>query len=258
MSRYENLSEKSHPISAIHKALDILLLFRGRNRHITIEEIVQELALPRSTVYRYVRALSDKGLLEKMGNGHYRPGLALLELGRGALNNNRNLRLIAFPGMQRIAEQTRESVTLMRRFNQQAICIENIEGQYALRVMMERGRTQPLHAGASSKVLLAYLPEGDWATHLNLPLQGFTETTTTDTTSLETQLHRIRQDGYCVSDGEIDVGARALAVPLRNGYGEVIAALSIEAPATRMDNTIIAEYLALLQAEATIIQDALT
>lgn len=245
-------------ISALEKALDILLLFRGKRQSVTIEQISETLDMPRSTLYRYVRVLSDAGFLEKTGKSHYRLGLTFIELSRQALNSNRDLRLTAFPSMKRIAEEVGESVSIMRLFNRQAVCIENIEGMHALRVRMEPGRTQPLHAGASSKVLLAYQPENEWEDMLDFPLTQYTNSTYTSFDALKHHLREIRQQGYAVSDGEIDAGARAVAVPIFNTRGDAIAALSIEAPATRMHDDILRQYILLLQQESLVIQDALT
>ncbi|MBN2470308.1 MAG: IclR family transcriptional regulator [Anaerolineae bacterium] len=243
--------------SAVDRALDVLLLFRDGRTYASVDEISHALDIPRSTVYRYVRILSDKGLLERTGAAHYRLGLALLELGRYALASNRDIRLTALPSMKRLAEDIGESVSLMRIFDRHVICIESIEGRHALRVTIEQGRTQALHAGASSKILLAHLPESEWDGLLELPLRRFTANTTTDIDTLKAQLRQIRQEGYCVSDGEIDVGARAIAVPLWNLRREVIAALSIEAPASRMDERRIAEYREKLAAEARAIHQSL-
>ncbi len=244
--------------SASHKLLDVLLTFRSSRAEITIEDMSQQLNIPKSTVYRYVRILCEKGFLEKTGNGHYHLGLAFLELSRIALNNSRDIRLTALAGMKRVAESIKESVSLMRLFNRQAICIESIEGQHALRVTIERGRTQPLHAGASSKVLLAHLPETEWEFYLDMPLQRFTDTTITDFSQLVVELHQTRERGYGISDGEIDTGARAVAVPLRNGRGDVVAVLSVEGPRTRMVDTVIRQYVGLLQRESDIIRDELS
>jgi DNA-binding IclR family transcriptional regulator len=243
--------------TAAHKALDILLLFRHRRTQYSVEEMSHLLDIPRSTIYRYVRILCEKGLLEKTGSAEYGLGLALIELGRNALSSNRELRLIVLPSMKRIAEEVGESVSLMRLYNRRAVCIESIEGRQALRVTIERGRTQPLHAGASSKVLLASIPEDEWHDLLDLPLQRFTATTITELADLQVDIGRVRQHGFCVSDGEIDVGARAVAVPLVNTRGDTVAALSIEAPASRMDDHTVQRYVKLLQHEADAIHHRL-
>ncbi len=239
--------------SVIHKVLDILLLFKDQPQGYSAEEISQLLDIPKSTVYRYIRILHEKGLLEKAGPAEYGLGLVLIEMGRKALASNRELRLIALPSMKRIAEETGESVSLMRRYNRRAVCIESIEGRQALRVTIERGRTQSLHAGASSKILLGALADDEWHEVLDFPLDRFTSATITDLDTLRTHIETVREQGYAVSDGEIDVGARAVAVALVDHRKEVVAALSIEAPSSRMSDDVLAYYVDLLRHEANVI-----
>jgi IclR family KDG regulon transcriptional repressor len=252
------MSDESAKSSVIHKVLDILLLFQDQHERYSVEEISQLLDIPKSTVYRYIRILHEKGLLEKVGSAEYGLGLVFFEIGRKALASNREIRLIALSSMKRIAEETGESVSLMRRYNRRAVCIESIEGRQALRVTIERGRTQPLHAGASSIILLSALPYEEWDEILHFPLQRFTNTTITDLEMLRAHIRAVREQGYAVSDGEIDVGARAVAVPLVDHRNEIVAALSIEAPASRMTNDVVAHYVDLLQHEARVIHRELS
>jgi len=251
----ETKGEKS--ISANEKLLDLLLLFRDEPGSITIDDISAWLDIPRSTVYRYTRTLTDRGFLDKgVRAGTYRLGRAFYELSRASLATDRALHLAALPTLTAIASETGESVSLMRLLNRRAVCIESIEGQHALRVAIERGRSQQLHAGASSKVLLAFQPEGDWRDLLDFPLARYTPTTHTDWAVLEAELYAVRDGGYAVSDGEIDIGARAVAVPVWNG-DVVAAALSIEAPSSRMPDDRVAACLPLLKSGAATIRAAL-
>lgn len=236
--------------SVIHRILDILLLFEEGTEQLSVDEISHALDLPKSTTYRLLRMLQERGFLDKAGSSHYQLGAAFLRLSKVAFNSNRDLRLMALPGMKRVAEQVLESVSLMRLMNRQVICIESIEGQHALRVSIEPGRTQLMHAGASSRVLLAHQPQDDWEAYLDFPLKRFTESTITDLEALKANLREVRSEGYAISNGEIDVGARAVAVPVFNNRDEVIAALSIEAPLTRMSDQRAREYIHILQSEA--------
>lgn len=240
----------TQPGSVIDRLLDILLLFQDGTEAWSIEQIAQKLDLPKSTSYRLVRALEERGFLERAGHSQHRLGSVFIRLSRVALNSSRDIRLMALPSMKRIAEAVQESVSLMRLMNRQVVCIESIEGQHALRVSIKPGRMQPLHAGASSRVLLAFLPEDSWDRYLEFPLERFTTTTVTDRNSLWEILREVRHLGYAVSDGEIDIGARAIAVPLMNSRDEVVAALSIEAPATRMTTEMTALCLEQLLQEA--------
>lgn len=244
-------------ISTVDKVLDILQLFTEERTQVSVEAIQRELSLPQSSVYRYVRVLVERGYLDKVDAGNFRLGVRLIALSRIALHSDRDVRLIALPGMKRIADHTSESVSLMRIANQYAVCIESIGGKYALRVTIDPGRTQLLHAGASSKVLLAYSPQAQWNSLLHFPLQRFTETTITDMEGLRAEATQIRSQGYAISDGEIDIGARAIAVPLLNRQDEIVATLSIEAPSSRMPDDVVVEYVSLLQQESEAIRDGL-
>ncbi len=239
--------------SVIDRLLDILLLFKEGKESWSIDDIAQMLNLPKSTCYRLVRALQERGFLEKSGPSNYQLGITFMRLSRVALSSNRDIRLMALPSMKRIAELVKESVSLMRLMNRRVVCVESIEGQHSLRVSIQQGRIQPLHAGASSRVLLAYLPEEDWHKYLDFPLQRFTDATITNFDALCENLRQVRALGYAISDGEIEVGPKAIAVPLLKNRNEVIAALSIEAPATRMTDEVVNTYIEYLQREADFI-----
>lgn len=245
-------------LSATNKILDILSLFNKDRLEITIDEISSETEIPQSSAYRYVRLLCDRGFLEKSSAGLYQLGYRFQMLSHVAMKSNRDLRLVALPSMQRIAEQIVESVSLMRIADQYAICIESIEGQQAIRAVVEQGRLQPLYVGASSKVLLAALDESEWDQYLPESWKPFTGTTITDPQIYRQQLRRVREQGYAVSDGEIDEGGRAVAVPIRNLRGKVVAALSIEGPYFRMGDEVIKAYIELLRTESDLIQSKLS
>lgn len=236
--------------SVIDRLLDILLLFEEGRESWSIDEIAQMLNLPKSTCYRLVRALQERGFLEKSGTSNYQLGISFMRLIGVALSSDRDIRLMALPSMKRIAEVVKESVSLMRLMNNKVVCVESIEGQHSLRVSIQQGRIQPLHAGASSRVILAYLPEKDWEKYLEFPLERYTDTTITDFDALCENLHTVRRQGYAISDGEIEVGPKAIAVPLMKNRDEVLAALSIEAPTTRMTDEVVNDYLELLKYEA--------
>lgn len=251
------MADEQITTAATQKILDILLLFDEDNLHLTVDDMNTRLGMPVSTVYRHVRLLCDNGFLEKSKDNQYSLGMTFLKLGRVAFSSNRDLRLLALPGMQRIAESIGESVSLMRLFNNEVICIENIEGKQALRVTIEPGRVHQLHAGASAKVILAHLPESEWKSRLQFPLKRFTRTTFVDFKQLVAELRNIQAQGYSVSEGEIDVGARAIAVPIANRHNQTIAALSIEAPTARMDDDKLLQYRDLLKQEIAHIQQHL-
>jgi DNA-binding IclR family transcriptional regulator len=200
--------------------------------------------------------LREKGFLERTPAGGYRLGPRLLQLGRIA-RGTLGISSVALPVMTQIAEESRETVLLTRLFGDTAVCIERIEGPQTVRISFEVGQVQTLHAGASSKILLAYVDPEEWEERLQLPLERLTEKTTTDLEELMEQLVAIREQGYCVSDGEVDLGARAVAVPVVDAQGKVVVALSTAGPSFRMDEATIGRHLELLRSGAATIHQQL-
>lgn len=242
--------------STADRVLDVLLLFQESWPDLTAEEICELIDAPRSTTYRYIRILREKGFLEKSATGGFCLGPRLLQLGRVA-RNRLDISEIALPFMEDIAGQTRETVLLTRLFGSNAVCVERIEGPQSVRISFEVGQIQPLHAGASSKILLAYVDEDEWNEHLRPPLERFTEYTVTDPDVLKEQLREIRRQGYCVSESEVDLGARAVAIPIADTRGRTVAALSTAGPTFRMDDKTVEDHLGLLRSEAAKIHDQL-
>lgn len=236
--------------------LDVLLLFDETRAELTADEISDLIRAPRSTTYRYIRTLREKGLLQKTAQGGFALGPRVLQLAR-AFQNQNDLSRVALPIMKELRRETRETILLTRQFGRNAVCIEREEGPQIVRISFERGQIQPLHAGASSKILLAYLPEAQWDEHLILPLEAFTDNTITDPDQLKAQLRTIRAQGYCISTSEVDVGARAVAVPIGGEDESCIAALSVVGPSFRMSDEDVARYLDLLQTAATEIEQQL-
>lgn len=235
------------------KVLDVLLLFDASRPQMTAMEITTLIGAPRSTAYRYIRTLRDKGLLEKTTSGGFSLGPRVLQMAR-ALQKQLDIDQAALPIMEELGRQTGETVLLSRRFGRHAVCVECVDSPQILRASFERGQLQPLHAGASSKLLLAYSNEDEWDRLLTQPPDARTDGATIELDLLKSELHMIRSQGYCVSNGEIDPGARGVAVPVHDYRGRLLAALSTVGPAFRMNDEVVAEHLALLQTSAADIQ----
>lgn len=236
--------------STAENVLDVLLLFDAARQELTADEISQLIGAPRSTTYRYIRTLREKGFLERATGDAFRLGPRLLHFARLA-RRQEDVGTAALPVMERLCVETRETVLLTRISNEHAVCIERVEGPQAVRITFERGDIQPLYAGASSKILLAFAaPKMREAFLTSLP-------PTQDVAQLREQLATIRQQCYCVSESEVDEGATAVAAPLRDVRGRLLAGLSTAGPTFRMGPEVVARHVALLQAAAMEIADKL-
>lgn len=246
----------SQSSSTAENVLDVLLLFDASRPELTAEEISRLIGAPRSTTYRYIRTLRDKGFLEATTHDTYRLGPRLLQFARLA-GRQEDVGRIALPIMDKLCEKTRETVLLTRLFDGHAVCVERVEAPQAVRITFERGQIQPLHADASSKILLAYIPEGKVENYLSLPLRAFTPNTVTDPDELKAQLRQIRRQGYCLSEGEVDAGATIVAVPIFGRRGRLVAGLSVAGPTFRMDEATVDKTLASLRNAAAAIEEEL-
>lgn len=235
--------------STATKVLDILLLFNETRPELSSDAIRKAIQSPRSSTYRYIRTLTNKGFLEKGESGKYRLGPIFIQFG-SLIYGEQTLGRIALPVMTTIRDEMNETVLLTRRFNRFSVCIERVEGQQTVRITFKLGHTQPLHAGASSKILLAFAGKRVWDDYLSQPLERFTDNTITDPEALRDHLRQIRKQGYCTSDSEVDFGAKAVAVPILNSKKKLVAGLSTAGPAFRMTMETIARHLQLLSTGA--------
>lgn len=235
--------------STAAQVLEILLLFNQSRGELSAEEIGDKIGASRSTTYRYLRTLLEKGFLEKRPSGKYFLGDSFLSLGRVAHRNN-DLAQVALPVMEQLVEMTHETVLLSRKSGRYSVCIERVEGPSAVRITFEKGAIQPLHAGASSKILLAYASKEEQERYLAQPLEAFTDSTQIDPEKLRRELDEIRRDGYCLTDGEVDFGAVAISVPIMNQQNRMVAALSLAGPVFRMDESTCMRYLPSLKESA--------
>ncbi len=116
----------------------------------------------------------------------------------------------------------------------QVLSIEVIYGDHALIVATRVGTYLPIHCTASGRIFLAFLPPEIVGPLLNVPIKACTEKTITCVDRLREELEAIRQRGYAIDDGEFEPGIRAVAVPVRDVFGNVIATLAIPGPVYRM------------------------
>jgi len=222
-------------LNTLEKFVNILTLFTEGTPVMSVPEIAMSLQLPTSTAYRYVSALKQAGLIEEVaGTNGYSLGAKILELARAV--PKKTLQQISIPIMTQLANETGEIIILCGLRDHDGVCLEKVEGHHALRVSHQRGATFPLHAGASGKVLMAYLDASERDEIIDrIEFTKFSETTITDPLKLKEDLQRIRTQGYAESDGEVIRETYGIGAPILSQSGKALAALSISAPTHRLE-----------------------
>lgn len=217
--------------------LEVLLLYDQTKPVFSVYEISRGLKFSQSKTYRLVRTLVKYNFLkEEHGTARYSLGLNALRIGLIA-QQQFNIASIARPFMRELSILTRETVLLTALNGTKGIVLERIESEEPVRYsMFQPGATIPLHAGASSKILMAYLPEKEWDRIIKTEgLKRYTANTIVNKQELKIHLRNIRNQGYAFSDQEVDKDVRAIAAPILNGRGELVAGLSIAGPSYRIN-----------------------
>jgi DNA-binding IclR family transcriptional regulator len=220
---------------AINRICDILNSFNDHEAYLTLTEISLRIHLPKSTTFRFLEALESQGMIHYDTNHKsYRLGHRLIHLGMLA-QASIDLRNDALPILRALTEETSETSILSIRFGNVGTWVEMIESRQPVRLAMRVGQPLHLHAGASSKVLLAFLPEPEIERIVsNMELVPIATHTITDPDRLKEELRTIRMTGYATSFEETDEGAMGVAAPVFDHTGLAIAGIGIAAPIVRI------------------------
>ena len=216
--------------------LNILLLFDHAHPSFTVSEISQRLGYTQSKTYRMIRTLIQYNLVREIAkSARYSLGLDVLRIGLLALQSF-NLSQVARPFMKELVGLAGETVLLTVVNGSKAVCLERVETEGAIRyTLFQPGASIPLHCGASSKILMAYLPEEEWDRIVAKEgLKRYTPNTITLKGELKTHLREIRRKGYAFSDQEVDRDVRAIAAPILDATGQLVGGLSVAGPAYRI------------------------
>lgn len=208
------------------------------------------LEIPKSTLHRFLLSLEVHGILRRDADRLWRLGYRLVAWGNLAEKSTR-LADVARPVMRQLNLQTGETVALTVYADQEVICIEKLDTSHSVRLALEVGGRRLPHAGASSKILMAYLSEDEIASIVqDQGLPRLCTNTITDPTELAANLAKIRELGYALSIEETDPGAWGIATPIHDLSGAVVAALGVAGPASRYSEELAIRYVALCQRAA--------
>lgn len=230
---------------SITRVADILNCFSVEEPVLTLTAISQRLGLPKSTTHRLLTALVSQGFLMRdvYGRG-YQLGYQLLHWGMVA-QAALDLRTEALPILRTLSKTVDETALLTVRDGLRGLYLEIVQSSQPVRLAMQAGQRLRLHAGASSKVLMAFLPDAEIEAILgSLELLPLTPHTLTDPAQLRAELAAIRQRGYATSFEETDLGAMGIAAPVYDRTGQPVAGIGIAAPLTRIPPARVPEFVA--------------
>lgn len=239
------------------RVADVLLTVSTSPDPVGVTHISRTLGLSKAVVYRILQSLESRHLVRFHEDERvYGLGTAALALGARALRQQ-DLRTAALPVLRRLQKLTGETVTVSALTGTSRIYLDQIVSHRELKMMVEIGRAFPLHAGSSSKAILAFAPD-DLRDHvLTHELAALTTKTIVDDGSLEEELDRIARMGVAVSRGERQHGAGSVAAPIFGPDDEVIGSISVCGPINRFDSQTFRRYAPLVKKAAQEISTSL-
>lgn len=246
-----------YTIAVLEDAIDVLNALLAAEDGLTLGEIARETGLGKNKTFRILATIEKHRLVQRDEDGAYRLGIRFLSFGE-RVRSQTNLLRAAQPAMDRLAQETGESIFLGVIDGREALCVDARESRRSIRLYAHVGRRAPLYVGGVPKLLLAFLPEQEREALLDeIELEPFTAHTMVDRAALTALLAQVREQGYIVSADDLDLGAHSVAAPIWDYSGRVVAAISIAGPSVRFTEATIRRYVELVCEAADDISTAL-
>jgi DNA-binding IclR family transcriptional regulator len=220
---------------SLDRALRIVFAIADRAEpDVGVSELSRSLGMPKAVVHRILKTFTAHGFLsfdERTRRYQFGPGA--LAVGLAAVRNL-DVQAIARPYLERMVAASGETATLSVLQGSQRLCVDQVLSPHEVRLSAVLGRPYPLYAGASSKALLAALPDTEVADYLErVRLERITERTPTDRRRLEADLAEIRRNGYAATQGEREACAAGVAAAVLDAGGRPFGSISICGPSDR-------------------------
>jgi IclR family pca regulon transcriptional regulator len=243
----EDPSESRNYVTALARGLAVIRAFGEQSQQMTLSDVARVAELPRATVRRCLLTLQALGYVDVSGR-FFSLSPQVLTLAQAYLRSS-ILPRVAQPFLERVSEATGESCSVSILHGEEVIYVARSSRKRIASLHRDVGTHLPAHCTSMGRVLLAALPPAELDRFLRRAnLHGYTPHTITTVPALRAALELVARDGYCVVDQELEVDLRALAVPLRNSSGAIVAALNISTQAGRTSHEqMLAKFLPVLR-----------
>ncbi|GAA3992347.1 IclR family transcriptional regulator [Streptomyces sp. NBC_01352] len=220
-------------VQSVDRAVSVLEIL-ARHGEAGVTEIADELDVHKSTAFRLLGVLENRGLVaQAKDRGKYYLGAGVLRLA-GAAAVRLDISQEGVPVCREVADELGETVNIAVLDDDAAVNIMQARGTASVTAQNWLGRRTPLHATSSGKVLLAHMPPTLREGLLARSLPRFTERTITGASVLRSELAAVVEQGYGIAVEELELGLAAVAAPIRSHDGKVIAAISVSGPVYRL------------------------
>ncbi|GEK32859.1 IclR family transcriptional regulator [Kurthia sibirica] len=233
----------------VMRSMEILNLFINHAK-LTFNEIIELSGIPKTSVYRMLQSLEEMALIDKDQHGKYSLGILFLRFGH-LVSERIDIRQVALPSMEKVHKATGEAVNLIIRDGDESVYIEKLQSIQPVRLYTTIGRRSPLYAGACPRAILSFLPAQEREDYLaRVELIPYAKGTISTMEALRHSISEARNRGYTKSFSELEDYTAAIAVPIFDHRGDVVAALSVAGIETNYTEETLDDFIALAKEAA--------
>lgn len=224
-------------IQSVDRALTILNLLADSEKGLGVTEISNKLEVSKSTSFRLLSTLMQANYVKQDDESQkYFLGTKLLHLGQ-IVNNQLDIRKIARPYMEKLANEVQETVHLVIQENMEIVYIDKIESNQTIRMYSEIGKRAPMYCTGVGKAILANVPSVEQEHILkNIQFEKLTDKTITNEDDLKIDFEKIKQQGFSIDDEEHERGIKCAAAPIFDANNKVVAGISFSGPTIRVND----------------------
>lgn len=220
-------------MTSLARGLAVLTAFSDQRRSLTMAQVSHKTGIPRASVRRCLHTLIQLGYAEADGN-HFALKPKVLTLGYSYLSST-PLTVSAHPYLNQISRSLNESCSLAVLQDDEVLYVGRSATSRIMSVSLTTGSRLPAYCTSLGRVLLAHLPPAELDAYFKrVQLVAMTDKTVVSEARLREILAQVRAQGYAMTEEELEVGLRSIAVPVRGASGNVLAALNIGAHAARV------------------------
>jgi IclR family pca regulon transcriptional regulator len=222
-------------IESLSRGLSILFVLSESSSPLNLTELSQKLHLSKSTLQRQIFTLHQLGYLERdEGTKRYRLGRKVFTFGFNVVRSM-DLRKIAHPFLEAASKEIGETVNLAILDGVEIVYVERIKTEQILNINLQVGSRLPTYCTSMGKAILAFMQKGRVKEIMKeVNLVPLTPNTISRKSDLKKELQKIRENGFAINNEELVIGLRSVAAPVRNYRGEVIGAVNIAVPSSRV------------------------
>ena len=216
-------------VHSLERGLEILELLAERPIEWSVSEIAKTLGFSPANTHKLLMSLkSTNYVMQNPENSRYKTTLKLFRVG-SSLMRGFDIVAEARPLMKDLANRTNTVACLVIQDGDEALCLEHAEGSNHVPIIfLRRGEHLPMHVGAAALLLLAFLPEDEINRILtSYPLTAWTPATVINPVELKPLLQQIREQKQCICRDGVTMGISAIATPVYDWSGKVMATISI-------------------------------